>query len=126
MVGKSSTGYVIDTNSLGHVGDATAIQTIKLGGALHGSAVYWNGGVNGPEVYMWAQGDNLRAFQFNGSTLNTPPFQSGPDFIGGEPGAFLAISANGNANGIVWANAVLSGNANHGARCRHRCCTSRP
>src|SRR5712691_7736244 len=30
MVGKSSTGYVIDTNSLGHVGDATAIQTIKL------------------------------------------------------------------------------------------------
>ncbi len=115
MVGKSSTGYVIDTNSLGHVGDATAIQTIKLGGALHGSAVYWNGGVNGPVVYMWAQSDNLRAFQFNGSTLNTPPFQSGPDFIGGEPGAFLAISANGNSNGIVWANAVLSGNANHGS-----------
>ncbi len=115
MVGKSSTGYVIDTNSLGHVGDATAIQTIKLGGALHGSAVYWNGGLNGPEVYTWAQGDNLRAFQFNGSTLNTPPFQSGPDFIGGEPGAFLAISANGNSNGIVWANAVLSGNANHGS-----------
>jgi hypothetical protein len=115
MVGKSSTGYVIDTNSLGHLGDATAIQTIKLGGALHGSAVYWNGGLNGPEVYMWAQGDSLKAFQFNGSTLVMPNFQTGPDFIGGEPGAFLSISANGNGNGIVWANAVLSGNANHGS-----------
>jgi len=114
MVGKSSTGYVIDTASLGHLGDATAVQTIKLGAALHGSPVFWNSGLNGAEVYMWAQGDNLKAFQFNGNTLVTPNFQTGPDFIGGEPGAFLSISANGNTNGIVWANAVLSGDANHG------------
>ncbi|HWX54029.1 MAG TPA: malectin domain-containing carbohydrate-binding protein [Verrucomicrobiae bacterium] len=115
MVGKSSTGYVINAGSLGHLGDASAVQTIKLGGALHGSAVYWNSAVNGPEVYMWAQSDNLKAFQFNGSTLNTPNFQTGPDFISGEPGAYLSISANGNSNGIVWANAVLSGDANHGS-----------
>jgi hypothetical protein len=115
LVGKSSTGYVIDSANLGHIGDATAVQTIKLGGALHGSAVYWNGAVNGPEVYMWAQSDSLKAFQFNGSTLTMPNFQTGPDFIGGEPGAYLSISANGNTNGIVWANAVLSGNANHGS-----------
>ncbi|HZR28218.1 MAG TPA: malectin domain-containing carbohydrate-binding protein, partial [Terriglobales bacterium] len=86
MVGKSSTGYVINSANLGHLGDASAVQTIKLGGALHGSAIYWNGATNGPEVYMWAQSDNLKAFQFNGNT-----------------------------NGIVWANAVLSGNANHGS-----------
>jgi len=115
MVGKSSTGYVIDATNLGHLGDASAVQTLKLGGALHGSAIYWNGAVNGPEVYMWAQSDNLKAFQFNGSTLTTPNFQTGPDFIGGEPGAYLSLSANGNTNGIVWANAVLSGNANHGS-----------
>jgi len=115
MVGKSSTGYVVDTASLGHLGDATAVQTIKLGAALHGSPVYWNGGVNGPEVYMWAQGDTLKAFQFNGNNLNLPNFQAGPDFIGGEPGAYLGISASGNTNGIVWANAVLSGDANHGS-----------
>jgi hypothetical protein len=113
MVGKSATGYVIDSANLGHLGDASAVQTITLGGALHGSAVYWNSAVNGPEVYMWAQSDHLKAFQFNGSTLNTPNFQTGPDFIGGEPGAYLSISANGNTNGIVWANAVLSGDANH-------------
>jgi hypothetical protein len=115
MVGKSSTGYVINSANLGHLGDASAVQTIKLGGALHGSPVYWNGATNGPEVYMWAQSDNLKAFQFNGSTLTTPNFQTGPDFIGGEPGAYLSVSANGNTNGIVWANAVLSGNANHGS-----------
>jgi hypothetical protein len=115
MVGKSSTGYVINSANLGHLGDASAVQTFTLGGALHGSAVYWSGAVNGPEVYMWAQGDKLKAFQFNGSSLVTPNFQTGPDFIGGEPGAYLSISANGNTNGIVWANAVLSGNANHGS-----------
>jgi hypothetical protein len=115
MVGKSAVGYVINSANLSHLGDASAVQTITLGGALHGSAVYWNSGVNGPEVYMWAQSDKLKAFQFNGSSLNTPNFQTGPDFIGGEPGAYLSISANGSTNGIVWANAVLSGNANHGS-----------
>jgi malectin (di-glucose binding ER protein)/PQQ enzyme-like repeat protein len=115
MVGKSAVGYVINSANLGHLGDASAVQTITLGGALHGSAVYWNSAVNGPEVYTWAQSDKLKAFQFNGSRLNTPNFQTGPDFIGGEPGAYLSISASGNTNGIVWANAVLSGNANHGS-----------
>jgi hypothetical protein len=115
MVGKSNTGYVINTANLGHLGDASAVQTISLSGALHGSAVYWDGASNGPEVYAWAQNDNLKAFQFNGSTLVTPNFQTGPDFISGEPGAYLSISANGNTNGIVWANAVLSGDANHGS-----------
>src|SRR5258708_6924801 len=115
MVGKTATGYVINAGNLGHLGDASAVQTITLGGALHGSAVYWNSAVNGPEVYMWAQGDKLKAFQFSGNALVTPNFQTGPDFIGGEPGAYLSISANGNTNGIVWANAVLSGNANHGS-----------
>jgi Malectin domain/Fibronectin type III domain/PQQ enzyme repeat len=115
MIGKSAKGYVINSGNLGHLGDASAVQTITLGGALHGSPVYWNSAVNGPEVYMWAQSDKLKAFQFNGSSLNTPNFQTGPDFIGGEPGAYLSISANGNTNGIVWANAVLSGDANHGS-----------
>jgi hypothetical protein len=115
MVGKTAVGYVVNSGNLGHLGDASAVQTITLGGALHGSAVYWNSAVNGPEVYMWAQGDKLKAFEFNGNNLQTPNFQTGPDFIGGEPGAYLSISASGNTNGIVWANAVLSGNANHGS-----------
>ncbi len=115
MVGKSSTGYVINSANLGHLGDASAVQTVKLTGALHGSAVYFNSAVNGQEVYTWDIGDTLKAFQYNGNDLNTPAFQSGSITIGGEPAAYLSLSANGTSNGIVWANAVLSGNANHGS-----------
>src|SRR5260370_1483168 len=35
MVGKSSTGYVINSANLGHLADATAGHTIKLVAALH-------------------------------------------------------------------------------------------
>ena len=113
MVGKSKTGYVIDSTNLGHLGDATAIETVTLAGALHGSAVYFNSAVNGPEVYTWAEADTLKAFKFNGNDLNLPNFQAGRETISGNPGAYLSISANGNTNGIVWANALLSGDANH-------------
>lgn len=113
MSGKSKTGYVIDTASLGHLGDTTAVQKVTLSGALHGSAVYFNSAVNGPEIYTWAEADTLKAFKFNGNDLTLPNFQAGPESISGNPGAYLSISANGNANGIVWANALLSGDANH-------------
>ncbi|MFZ3201776.1 MAG: malectin domain-containing carbohydrate-binding protein [Candidatus Acidiferrales bacterium] len=112
MVGKSGTGYVINSANLGHLGDASAVQTVALGPALHGSAVYFNSAANGPEVYTFASGDHLKAFQYNGNDLNTPNFQQGPD-TSGDPGGYLAVSANGTSNGIVWANAVLSGGANH-------------
>ncbi|MGC2420405.1 MAG: malectin domain-containing carbohydrate-binding protein [Candidatus Acidiferrales bacterium] len=115
MVGKSSTGYVINSANLGHLGDASAVQTVKLTGALHGSAVYFNSAVNGQEVYTWDIGDTLKAFQYNGNDLNTPAFQAGSITIGGEPAAYLSLSANGTSNGILWANGVLSGNANHGS-----------
>ncbi len=113
MVGKSATGYVINSGNMGHLGDASALETVKLGGALHGSAIYFDSAVNGPEVYTWAIGDPLKAFKFNGTDLTLPNFQSGPETISGEPAAYLSLSANGTSNGIVWANAVLSGDANH-------------
>ncbi|MGC2421856.1 MAG: malectin domain-containing carbohydrate-binding protein, partial [Candidatus Acidiferrales bacterium] len=114
MVGKSKTGYVINSANLGHLGDASAVQTITLLGGMHGSATYFNSAANGPEVYLWAVNDALKAFQYNGNDLNTPNFQSGPETTVGNPGAYMAVSANGTSNGILWANAVLSGSANHG------------
>jgi len=114
MVGKSGTGYVINSADLGHLGDASAVQTVTLPAALHGSAVYFDSDVNGAEVYTFAAGDHLKAFQYNGNDLTTPNFQTGPD-TAGDPGGYMAISANGTANGIVWVNAVFSGDANHGS-----------
>jgi hypothetical protein len=113
MVGKSKTGYIINTSNLGHLGDTSAIEKVTLAGALHGSAVYFNSAINGPEVYTWAIGDTLKAFKFNGNDLNLPNFQAGPEVISGNPGAYLSISANGSTDGIIWANALLSGDANH-------------
>ncbi len=108
MVGKSGTGYVINSADLGHLGDASAVQTVVLGDSLHGSPTYFDSAVNGPEVYTLASGDHLKAFQYNGNDLNTPNFQTGPD-TANDPGGFISVSANGTSNGIVWVNAVLSG-----------------
>ncbi|MFZ3200806.1 MAG: malectin domain-containing carbohydrate-binding protein [Candidatus Acidiferrales bacterium] len=114
MVGKSDVGYVINSANLGHLGDASAVQTLTFAGGMHGSFVYFNSAANGPEVYGWAVNDALKAFQYNGNDLNTPNFQSSPETTVGNPGAYMAISANGTSNGILWANAVLSGSAEHG------------
>ncbi|MFZ3201772.1 MAG: malectin domain-containing carbohydrate-binding protein [Candidatus Acidiferrales bacterium] len=108
MVGKSGTGYVINSADLGHLGDASAVQTVVLGDSLHGSPTYFDSAVNGPEVYTLASGDHLKAFQYNGNDLNTPNFQTGPD-TANDPGGNISVSANGTSNGIVWVNAVLSG-----------------
>src|SRR5260370_38883953 len=35
MVGKTATATIIRAGNLGHLGDASAVQTITLGGALH-------------------------------------------------------------------------------------------
>jgi len=110
MVGKSGTGYVINSADLGHLGDASAVQTVALGGSLHGSPTYFDSAVNGPEVYTMASEQNLKAFQYNGNDLTTPNFQTGPD-TANDPGGYISVSANGTSNGIVWVNAVLSGNA---------------
>ncbi|MGC2421204.1 MAG: malectin domain-containing carbohydrate-binding protein [Candidatus Acidiferrales bacterium] len=110
-VGKSHVGYVINTANLGHLGDASAVQTVTLAGPLYGSPIYWDGATNGPEIYVWAWGDKLQAYTFNGSTITS--FQTGPVTISLFPGAFLALSANGNTNGVIWANGT-NGDAGHG------------
>ena len=108
MVGKTGTGYVINSGSMGNLGDANALETITLPGPLFGSAIYFNSAQNGPEVYAWGVGDVLKAFKFNGTTLSTPAFQSGSVQVGGDPGSFLSLSAYGQKDGIIWANANLT------------------
>jgi hypothetical protein len=65
--------------------------------------------------------DVLRGFPFNTTTglLNTTPFakstMTAPATNNDRamPGGFLAISANGNSNGIVWASTPYNGDATH-------------
>src|SRR5208282_2022243 len=70
---------------------------------IFGSPVYWNSPNLGPLVYMWGQGDYVKAWGFNTQTsqLNTTPtmesaFQSTK---GWNDQAALSISANGTMAG---------------------------
>jgi hypothetical protein len=105
--GKQATLFSLNTGNLGHeqAGNGQVTQQIvNFGsGEMHGGTVYWNSAVNGAVIYDWAKGDHLKAYKFNGSTLATTPYQTSSAVSPGSPGAFLSISANGSANGILWA-----------------------
>ncbi len=115
--GKGGVLYVVDTNHMGHLGDANAVQHFQASiaggkGHIH-SIAYWDSAVNGPMLYMWPQTDRFRVYKFNGSLFNTTPFMISPTANTGHPGGMLSISANGNTNGIVWAAIMTSGDAWH-------------
>ena len=58
---------------------------------------YWNG-----NVYVWGNGDHLKAFSLSGGMLSGSPTSEsseGSNF----PGSTPAVSSNGTLDGIVWA-----------------------
>jgi outer membrane protein assembly factor BamB len=91
---------------------------------LHGSPAYWKSTVHGPMLFVWGENGNLRAFTLDIATGKAKLLAHGAEFasenlanpanrsLGGMPGGMLAISANGENDGIVWATAPLDGDAN--------------
>ncbi len=99
--GKDGNIYVIDRANLGKF-SASGNQiwqevTGKLGGSLFSTPAYFNG-----SVYFGAVGASLRAFSVAGAKVSATPTSQTPAAFG-YPGTTPAISANGSANGIVWA-----------------------
>lgn len=94
-----------------------AIQTTACSHHIHGSPLYWNSAAQGQVIYVWGENDVGKAFKFNGTTFTTTPFSTtavkSPTTGCGMPGAMLSLSANGNRNGIIWANCVFTGDAIH-------------
>ena len=86
---------------------------------IHGGPVYFDSDANGPSTYVWGENDVLRGFEFNTTTglLTTTPFAKSTmtapvtNNDGAMPGGFLAVSANGNSNGILWASTPYNGDA---------------
>lgn len=124
--GKQGVLYLADTNQMGEFnssGDKVRQEFQAVYGKgtshIHGGPVYFNSDVNGPTTYVWGENDVLRAFQFNPTTglLNTTPFATSKmtapvtNNDGAMPGGFLAISANGANNGILWASTPYNDNA---------------
>jgi len=100
--GKDGNLYVVNRDSLGKFNPGNNDQIWQeLSGALPGgiwsTPAYFNG-----SVYYGPVGGSLLAFKVTNAMLGTSPASQSPQAFG-YPGTSPAISANGAANGIVWA-----------------------
>jgi hypothetical protein len=117
--GKQGVLYLVDTTGMGGFNSSSdkvrqEFQAIYGVGTshIHGTPAYFNSDQNGSSTYVWGENDVLRGFLFNSTTgfLSTTPFATSTmtapvtHYGGAMHGGFLAISANGNSNGIVWAS----------------------
>jgi hypothetical protein len=104
MVGAGKDGniYVVDRDSMGKFNASTNNNYQTLNGALPGgiwsTPAYFNG-----TVYYGNVSGTLKAFAISGAKLvAAPQSQSATQFA--YPGTAPSVSANGTANGIVWAH----------------------
>ena len=119
--GKDGILRVIDSTNMGKF-NANGNQDVQEFQAtpdwIMGWPVYWNGPV-GQLIYLWASGDVMKAFQFNGSTFQTTPVSVGNIVSpsGEVDTSPVSVSANGNlaGTGILWAPTALSSDSIPGA-----------
>jgi len=103
--GKDGTIYVVDRDNMGGYHPTNQnVQTLPnifpFGAPLPGnysSPVYYNG-----TVYFAPVADIVQAFRLTNGLLSTAPTSTTAQSYA-YPGGALAISANGNSNGILWA-----------------------
>jgi uncharacterized protein (TIGR03437 family) len=97
--GKGKVLYVLSQNDLGKFSPTSnhVVQQISTGQMF--STPAWFDGT----LYFGSVGQPIQAYPFNGTTFApAPSSRTGGSFP--YPGATPAISANGNSNGILWAN----------------------
>jgi len=100
--GKDGNIYLVDRDSMGKFSASKNNIYQQLSGALAGgifsTPAYFNG-----TVYYGDVGSTLKAFTVTGAKLlGTPQSQSPSQFA--FPGTAPSVSANGTANGIIWAH----------------------
>ncbi|MGH9445875.1 MAG: pyrrolo-quinoline quinone [Terriglobia bacterium] len=99
--GKDQNVYLVDVDHMGkfnpHKNNVYQELPKALGGREFAMPAYFNG-----KLYYGAVTDHLRAFEFRHARLLPHPVSETPNqFV--YPGTTPSISADGNANGIVWA-----------------------
>jgi chitodextrinase len=104
--GKIGSLYLVNRDNMGHfnnndTGVVQALRNIFPNGSPepgnYSAPVYFNG-----NVYIGPVNDQVQAFGVNNSLLTTSP-TSKSAIAYAYPGASLAASASGTANGIIWA-----------------------
>ncbi len=110
--GKQGIVYLVDTENFGHLGDEHAVQHFPGGkGQINVGAVYWKSAKLGGLVYLWGQDDALHAYTFADGRFNPEPVAIGRA-TSAYPGGILSLSANGDTDGVLWANAALAEHGN--------------
>jgi hypothetical protein len=97
--GKGGGVYVIDRDHMGqyHPGDDShAVQVLRKTRGIYSAPAYWNQHV----FFIWSD-DVLKDFRLDRGRLSTEPVACGTIRFT-DPGATPTVSANGNANGILW------------------------
>jgi hypothetical protein len=130
QMGKDGMMFLIDRNNMGKYcvnavpacrgRDSNIVQEIPIATAgVWGTPAYWNGSVYWGGSQAVSYPDNLKAFSFNandsGLISTSPTSESLRTFS--FPAPSPSISANGSANGILWAldnsaSGTCSGSAN--------------
>jgi hypothetical protein len=97
--GKDGRVYIVDQARLGGFNPAKNDIHQQVGGVnpLRSSPAYFNN-----RVYVGGQNKALLSLTFTQARLSTPP-SSASTHIFSYPGTSPVVSANGTANGIVWA-----------------------
>ena len=99
--GKDTHIYLVDRDNMGKFNPNKDSNYQDLPSALAGGEwampAYFNG-----FLYYGGVSDVIKAYQFSNATLGTTPSWMSPASFG-YPGTTPSISANGTANGIVWA-----------------------
>jgi hypothetical protein len=104
--GKDGAIYLVDRENMGHYNPSSnqnlqsLVDIFPNGTPQPGNfsfPVYFNG-----YVYFSPISDAIKAFQLTNGFLTTAPTSQSPE-VYGYPGGALALSANGDANGILWA-----------------------
>ena len=119
--GKDAVLRVVDTTNMGKYSSSqnNNVQNIDATNPpVLGSPVYWNSPNLGPVIYLWGQGDVMKAWAFDSQTsqFNTTPVSASSMTGAPQDTAALSLSASGSASGtgIVWASRPISGASNPG------------
>jgi hypothetical protein len=96
-----ATLYLVDRDALGQFqsdSDSQIVQEIPgaFTSGIFSTSAYWNG-----NIYFAGSKDVLKTFQITNGLLSTSPTSQDSRILS-FPGSTPAISANANANGIVW------------------------
>ena len=105
--GKQGTIYLLNRDNMGQfnsLGDSQIVQELPSAvGAMFSTPAYWNNA-----VYFAGNASPIKAFSLSSGLLATPPMAQSVRMQGGHA---PTISANGNANGVLW---VIAGGTFYG------------